>query len=72
MLVLGDRVGTRGWRLRNGGSDVMVREKVGEVGGDLGMEGVVSEEKAFELNLLWEKEPVDRSDVAMVAGASKQ
>lgn len=50
----------------------MAREKVGEVKGDLGMEGFVSEEKEIKLNLLWDKEPVDGNDVVMWDRISRQ
>lgn len=50
----------------------MVVEQVSEVGRGLVIEGFMSEEKDFELNSLWHREPMkvlkDWSDV--VAGAS--
>jgi len=50
-------------------------EQVSEVGGSLVVEGFVGEEKDFELDALWDREPVefleDRGDVVTGAGAGE-
>lgn len=55
---------------------VVAMEHVSEVGRGLVMEGFVCEEEDFELNALWNWEPVefleDRSDVITGAGVGEQ
>ena len=55
---------------------IVAMEQVSEVGRGLVMEGFVCEEEDFELNTLWNWEPVealeDRSDVIMGAGVGEQ
>lgn len=47
----------------------VVVEQVGEVGGGLVMKSFVSEEKDFELDPLWDREPVeDGGDVVVGVG----
>ena len=66
-------VGIRG--TEGAGRSVMV-EQICEVGGGLVMEGFVSEEKEFELDALWDREPVevleDRGDVVTGTGMGEQ
>lgn len=54
----------------------MAVEQVTEIGRGLVMEGFVSEKKDFELNSLWDREPVevpdDRGDVVTGAGVGEQ
>ncbi len=78
----GPVLGPEWWRQEVGirgaeaaGRSVVV-EQVSEIGGGLDMEGFMREEKDFELDLLWDREPVevleDRGDVVTGVGVGER